>query len=79
MSTSLAARIGFVEEACIQMGTKYHVALLIDYAVIWIGSNIVKEEVHRLFCGNGGLGLVGGNGAESNEQFVIDCPCEVQK
>ncbi len=49
------------------MGTNYHVAYSIDYAVIWIGSNIVEEEVHRLFCGDGGLGLVGGYGAESNE------------
>ncbi len=67
MSTSSAARIGFVEEAFIRMGTKYHVTCLIDYAVIWIGSKIVEEEVHHLFCGNGGLGLAGGNGAESNE------------
>ncbi len=49
------------------MGAKYHVASLIDYAITQIGSNIVEEEVHRLFCGNGGLGLVGSNGAESNE------------
>ncbi len=67
MSTSSAARIGFVEIACIRMGTKYHVTCLIDCAIIWIGSNIVKEEVHHLFCDNGGLGLVGSNGAESNE------------
>ncbi len=56
MSTSSAARIGFVEEAYIRMGTKYH-----------IGSNIVEEEVHRLFCGDGGLGLAGSNGAESHK------------
>ncbi len=49
------------------MGTKYHVACPINYAVIWIGSNIVEEEVHRLFCGDGGLGLAGSDGAESNE------------
>ncbi len=67
MSTSSAVRIGFVKEACIRMGTKYHVARLIDYAIIWIVSNIVKEEVHRLFCGNSGLGLVGADGAESNK------------
>ncbi len=79
MSTSSAARIGFVEEACICMGTKYHVACPIDCAVIWIGSNIVEEEVHCLFCGNGGLGLAGGDGAESNELFVIDHPCMVEK
>ncbi len=67
MSTSSAARIGFVEEACIHMGTKYHVACPIDYAVIWIGSSIVEEKVHLLFCGDGGLGLAGSDGAESNE------------
>ncbi len=67
MSTSSAARKGFVEDACIHMGTKYHVACLIGYAIIWIGSNVVEEEVHRLFCGDGGLGLAGSNGAESNE------------
>ncbi len=67
MSTSSAAEIGFIEEACICMGTKYHVACSINYAIIWIGSNIVKEEVHCLFCGNGGLGLAGTDGAESNE------------
>ncbi len=67
MSTSLAGRIGFVEEACIQMGTKDHVTCLIDYTLIWIGSNIVKEEVHHLFCGDSDLGLAGGNGAESNK------------
>ncbi len=49
------------------MGTKYHVACSIDYAIIWIGSNIVKEEVHRLFCGNGGLGLAGRDGTESHK------------
>ena len=66
MSTSSAARIGFIEEACIHMGTKHHVACSIDYAIIWIGSNMVEEEVHHLFCGNGGLGLAGADGAESN-------------
>ncbi len=44
MSTSSAAQIGFVKEACIRMGTKYHVACSIDYAVIWIGSNIAEAE-----------------------------------
>ncbi len=67
MSTRSAARDGFVEEACIWMGTKCHVACMIDYAVIRIGSNIVEEEVHRLFYGDGGLGLAGSNGAERNE------------
>jgi hypothetical protein len=64
MSTSSAARIGFVEEACIRMGTKYHVACLIGYSV---GSNIFEVEVHCLFCGNNGLSLAGGDGAERNE------------
>jgi hypothetical protein len=67
VSTSSVARIGFVEEACICMGTKYHVACSIDNVIIWIGSNIVKEEGHHLFCGDGGLSLAGGNAAESNE------------
>ncbi len=67
MSTSSAVGIGFVEEACIRMGTKYHVACLIDYAIIRIGRSIVKEEVHRLFCGDSGLGLASSDGAESNE------------
>ncbi len=49
------------------MGTKYHVACTIDYAIIRIGSNIVEEEVHHLFCGNSGLGLADSNGAECNE------------
>jgi hypothetical protein len=43
------------------------IARAIDYAVIWIGSNIVKEKVRRLFCGDGDLGMAGGNGAESNK------------
>ncbi len=67
MSTHSAARVGFVEEACICVGTKYHVACMLDYAVIRIGSNIVEKEVHRLFCGNGDLGLAGSNGAERNK------------
>ncbi len=67
MSTRSAARVGFVEEACIRMGTKYHVACTINYATIRIGSNLDEEEVHRLFCGNGSLGLAGSNGAECNE------------
>jgi hypothetical protein len=66
VSTSSAAGIGFIEEACICMDTKYHVSSSIDYAITWIGSNIVEEEVHHLFCGGGGLGLVGADGAESN-------------
>ncbi len=49
------------------MGTKYHVACMIDYATIRIGSNIVKEEVHRFSCGNGGLGLAGSDGAKHNK------------
>ncbi len=49
------------------MGTKYHVACTIDYVVIKVGSNIVEEEVHRLFCGDGGFGLAGSNGAECHE------------
>ena len=49
------------------MGTKYHVACTIDYAIIRIGSNIVEEEVHCLVCGDGGLGLAGSNDAEHNE------------
>ncbi len=79
MNTSSAMRIGFVEEAGIRMGTKYHVACLIDYAIIWIGSNIVKEEVHRLFCGDGGLGLAGGDCAEGNKEFAINRLCVVQQ
>ncbi len=75
MSTRSVARVGFAEEACIYVGTKYHVVCTIDYAVIKISSNIVKEEVHRLFCGNGGLGLAGSNGAERNELFVINHLC----
>ncbi len=66
MSTSSAVGIGFVEEACIRMGTKYHVASSIDYAIIWIGRTIVEEEIHCLFCGNGGLGLGRAVGTESN-------------
>ncbi len=42
MSTHSAARVGFVEEACICVGTKYHVACTVDYAIIRIGSNIVE-------------------------------------
>ncbi len=49
------------------MGTKYHVACMIDYAVIRIGSNIVKEEVHCLFLGDGCFGLAGSDGAERHE------------
>jgi hypothetical protein len=65
---SSAARIGFVEqEACIRMGSKYHVASLIDYAITWISSNIVKVQVKPLFCGNDGLGLAGADDAESNK------------
>ncbi len=67
MSTCSAARVGFVEEACICVGTKYHVACTIDYAVIRIGSNIVEEEVHHLFCGNGGFGLAGSICAQRHE------------
>jgi hypothetical protein len=67
VSTCSAARVGFVEVACIRMGTKYHVACMIDYVVIRIASNIVEEEVHPLFCGDGGLGLVGSNGTEHDK------------
>ena len=67
MSTRSAARVGFVEETCIRMGLKYHVACTIDYAIIRIGGNIVEEEIHRLFCGDGGLGVAGSNGVERNE------------
>ncbi len=67
MSTGSAARVGFAEEACIHVGTKYHVACMVYYAVIRIGSNIVKEEVHCLFCGDGGIGLAGSNGAEHHK------------
>jgi hypothetical protein len=62
-----AARVGFIEEACICVSTKYHVACTIDYAVVRIGSNIVEEEVCHLFSGNSALGLVGSNGAERNK------------
>ncbi len=64
VSTRSDAIVGFVEEAYIHMGKKYHVACTIDYAAIRIGSNIVKEEVHGLSFGNGGIGLAGSNGAE---------------
>ncbi len=47
MRTSSAAGLSFIEEACICMGTKYHVACSIDNAIIQIGSNIVKDEVHQ--------------------------------
>jgi hypothetical protein len=32
-----------------------------------------------LFYGNGGLGLAGADGAESNKEFVINRPCIVKK
>ncbi len=66
MRTRSSARVGFVEEACIRMGTRFYVTCMIDYALIRIGSNIVKEEVHCLFCGDGGLGLAGSECAERN-------------
>ncbi len=32
-----------------------------------------------MFCGVGGLGLAGGDGAESNKEFVIGHPSVVKK
>ncbi len=49
------------------MGTKYHVACRVDYAVIRIGSNIGELEVNCLLCGDGGIGLVGSDGAEHHK------------
>ncbi len=63
VSTRSAATVGFVEEACICVGTKYHVVCTIDFAVIRIGSKIVEEEGHRSFCGNSGLSLSDSDGA----------------
>ncbi len=40
---------------------------MIDYAITRVGSNIVEEEVHRLFCGIEGFGLAGSNGAERHK------------
>ncbi len=79
MSIRSAARVSFVEEACICVGTKYHVPCTIDYAVIRIVSNIVEEEVHRLFCGDSGFGLAGSNDAERHKQFVINHSCIVEQ
>ncbi len=74
-----AARVGSIEEACICVGTKYHVACTVDYAVIRIGSIIVEWEVHCLLCGNSGIGLADSNGAERHKKFVINRSCIVEQ
>ncbi len=65
--SSSAAGLGLVEKACIDMDEQYHVARLICYVIILIGSNIVKEEIYCLFCGYGGFELTGAYCADNNQ------------
>ncbi len=75
----MAARLGFVEEASIDMSTQDHVTSLIDNAVIWVGGNIIKEEVDCLFSSYCGVSLSSCYGTESHKEFVVYCTGVVKK
>ncbi len=72
VSSRLAAGVGLIEKSCIRMGTQDHVTRPVNNAVSWIGSNIVKKEVHCLFSGNGSVWLASGDGTEGYQKFVVD-------
>ncbi len=52
MRSSATAGVSLFEEAGISVCTKDHVTGMIDDAVQRVGSNIVKEEMDGLFCGD---------------------------
>ena len=66
-----APSLCFIEKSYIRMSTQNDVACLVGNAAMWIGSNIIKQEVDGLFCGNSGLGLTGFNSTESNKKFFV--------
>ena len=52
MRSSATAGVSLVEEASIGVCTKDHVTGSIDDAIQRVGSNVVKEEMDSLFCGD---------------------------
>ncbi len=42
MCSSMAVRLGLVEEASTGMCTQDHVTSMIDVAIIWVGGNMIK-------------------------------------
>ncbi len=77
MCTCTTVGVSFVEKSCIRVGTKDHVTGLIDDAIGGIGSNIISKEVNCLFGGGGSTRLLGDNGAEGNQELVVNSPSVV--
>ena len=79
MCSSANAGVSLVEETGISVCTKDHVTGLIDDASQRIGSNVVKEEMDSLFCGDRCTWLVGGYGTECNQKLVVHRSCIVEQ
>jgi hypothetical protein len=63
----------FCEEAGVRVGGEHHRAGSVGDTILWVCGNIVEELVDhfgRVFCS---FGLLGADGAEGGQEFVVSC------
>ena len=72
MGASMAAGTILVEVASIGVACKDHGNCTVCDSIDWVRDNKVEGLMDRVSSGLGGSGLLGANGAESNNQFVVD-------
>ena len=73
MGASTAAGTSLVELSSIRVACKDHIARTVGDAVVWVRGHIFNELVENISSGLSGRGLLGSDGTESDEKFVVDC------
>ena len=68
--TTAVARL--IEVSRVGVSGKSHGASVVDDAIVWVCGDIFKKLVHGMGGGLGGRGLLGTNGTEGDEEFVVD-------
>jgi hypothetical protein len=73
-SPTLTLILGGIEEACIGVGSKDHVAGTVGCAVGGVRCDIVEQLVNIEFSILCSLCLLGASGAEGHKELVVNCP-----
>ena len=72
MSTRTAAGTSFLKVAVIGVACKDHISHTVVDAVVKVRVNIVDELVDSVSSGLSGRGLLGADGYESDDKFVVN-------
>ncbi len=79
VSAGATAAFGFIVEASISVGAKYHVTAAICGAIVRVGGEVTKKLVDGFGSGFSGSGLLGARGVESGKKFVVNSLGVVEK